>query len=176
MNRWTGEDFFDLMELDNQKKVLEIGIGTGRLARNILEIGCKSFTGIDISQSTIERAKHNLSKYTSINLIKSDFMSFSLEEKFDVIYSALTFMHIEDKANAILNISRILSENGVMIISFFNVVDEYLDFWPHKVKLYPNDVNEIIQEIENQTCEIEVVKELKENGSLLATVIKARKK
>ena len=39
---------------------MEIGVGTGRIAKNILAEGCQSFTGIDISPRTIKRAKENL--------------------------------------------------------------------------------------------------------------------
>lgn len=32
MDKWDGQAFIDIMELDNDKSVLEIGVGTGRLA------------------------------------------------------------------------------------------------------------------------------------------------
>ena len=176
MNRWTGDKYFDHMDLDDEKNVLEIGVGTGRLARHVLEIGCKSFTGIDLSQSTIERAQVNLSKYDNINLIVEDILNIRIESKFDVIYSALTFMHIKKKKKAISSILDLLGKNGVMVVSLSNVEDEYLDFGTHQVRLYPNNIDEILEYISNRHCDIELVEKLKDNNNLIATIIKARKK
>ena len=52
MESWDGQVFLDLMELDESKTVLEIGVGTGRLA--VKTAGrCRHLTGIDISPKTI---------------------------------------------------------------------------------------------------------------------------
>ena len=59
MESWDGQAFLDLMELDLSKTVLEIGVGTGRIAEKTAR-GCRHLTGIDISPKTIERAKENL--------------------------------------------------------------------------------------------------------------------
>ena len=56
MNKWDGQVFVDSMKLDKHKTVLEIGIGTGRLAFKTIPL-CKKFYAIDLSQKTIERAK-----------------------------------------------------------------------------------------------------------------------
>ena len=50
MELWDGQVFLDLMELNPSKTVLEIGIGTGRLAAKTAE-RCMHLTGIDISPS-----------------------------------------------------------------------------------------------------------------------------
>ncbi len=48
MESWDGQVFLDLMELDPSKTVLEIGVGTGRLAAKTAGC-CRWLTGIDIS-------------------------------------------------------------------------------------------------------------------------------
>lgn len=60
MGRWDGPQFFESLDLSIDKVVLEVGIGTGRVAREVLNIGCKKLTGLDISSKTIQRAKENL--------------------------------------------------------------------------------------------------------------------
>ena len=78
----------DLMELDESKTVLEIGVGTGRLA--IKTAGCcRWLTGIDISPKTIERARENLQHCLNISLICDDFITHQFTETFDVVYSSL---------------------------------------------------------------------------------------
>ncbi|OGO90476.1 MAG: hypothetical protein A2Y17_13020 [Clostridiales bacterium GWF2_38_85] len=59
MNKWDGQAFIDELQLSTDKNILEIGVGTGRLAMQVAPL-CKQFTGIDISTKTIERAKENL--------------------------------------------------------------------------------------------------------------------
>lgn len=36
MNKWDGEEFINLLDLDKNKTVLEIGCGTGRIAKKSL--------------------------------------------------------------------------------------------------------------------------------------------
>ena len=53
MDKWDGQSFLDKMKLDKDKSVLEIGVGTGRLAVRVAPL-CGQFYGIDISPKTIE--------------------------------------------------------------------------------------------------------------------------
>ena len=48
MDKWDGQTFIDSMRIDETKTVLEIGVGTGRLAVKTVPL-CKKFFGIDIS-------------------------------------------------------------------------------------------------------------------------------
>ena len=64
MDKWDGEKFIRLLNLTGNELVLEIGVGTGRLAVRALP-KCREFIGIDISPKTIERAKENIIKYNA---------------------------------------------------------------------------------------------------------------
>lgn len=92
MNKWDGQAFIDKMELDKDKSVLEIGVGTGRLAVKTAPL-CKEYCGIDISPKTISRAKENLHGCGNVMLICDDFLCHKFDCFYDVIYSSLTFMH-----------------------------------------------------------------------------------
>ncbi|MBQ5821316.1 MAG: GrpB family protein, partial [Clostridia bacterium] len=48
MDQWDGEAFFDMLHLSPNDTVLELGVGTGRLALKIAP-KCKDFCGIDVS-------------------------------------------------------------------------------------------------------------------------------
>ena len=137
MDKWDGQVFIDKMELNKDKSVLEIGVGTGRLAVRIAPL-CGEFYGVDISPKTIDRAKENLAEYRNIDLICADFLSYKFDRKFDVIYSSLTFMHIEKKQTAINKVATLLKDGGKFVLSIDKSKSEYIDTGTRKIKIYPD--------------------------------------
>ena len=101
-----------------EHKVLDIGFGSGRDLRYIKNI-TPNIYGIDASEEFVKSIKRdtffNNRVYKSIlpHIIDFDF-------KFDVIVSIAVFMHLtkEDIKETIENISKILEENGKIIISY----------------------------------------------------------
>ncbi|GGH27279.1 class I SAM-dependent DNA methyltransferase [Paenibacillus segetis] len=170
MSSWDGPHFFDSLVPEN-KLVLDIGIGTGRIAKEVLSAGCKYLVGIDISPKTLERAKLNLEKYSNIELLKSDISRFVRPNTFDVAYSVLTFLHIEDKEQALLNIYNSLNDHGVFILSV-SKDDEWLECNGRRTKLYPISVEEYIHLFQAVGFTIESVQETE---SKYATIIKGVK-
>ena len=138
MDKWDGQKFIDSMRLDKNKSVLEIGIGTGRLAMKVAP-NCKSLYGIDVSEKTIQRAAENLSLCRNIKLVCGDFMAFECEECFDIVYSSLTFMHIQDKLLAIQKVASLLSNNGLFVLSIDKSQNEFIDMGDRKIKIYPDN-------------------------------------
>lgn len=141
MDKWDGQVFIDKMHLDSNKTVLEIGVGTGRLAIRVAPF-CKQFTGIDISPKTILRAKEHLAKNDNVNLICGDFNDYIFESTFDIIYSSLTFMHIEDKQNTINKIYNLLNSNGRFVLSIDKNQDKFIDLGTRKIAVYPDNPND----------------------------------
>lgn len=142
MDKWDGQRFIESMQLDKSKAVLEIGVGTGRIAVKVAP-NCKNLCGIDVSEKTIQRATENLSMYQNIKLICDDFMFCKFEAEFDVIYSSLTFMHIQDKLSAIQKVAALLSNNGLFVLSIDKNQNEYIDMGDRRVKIYPDNPNDI---------------------------------
>lgn len=142
MDKWDGQRFIDELQLDSNKSVLEIGVGTGRLAIKVVSLS-KSFTGIDVSHKTVERAKENLSEYKNVNLICDDFFKHNFNERFDVIYSSLTFMHFKDKQKAIQKISDLLKPGGRFVMSIDKNQNTFINNGIRKLKVYPDNPNEI---------------------------------
>lgn len=143
MDLWDGHAFLDLMELDPSKTVLEIGVGTGRLA--VKTAGCcLHLTGIDISPKTIERARENLQHCPNISLICGDFMEHSFRETFDVIYSSLTMMHLENKQLAITKMYSLLINGGLLCLSIDKNQSEWIDSGTRRLRIYPDTPESII--------------------------------
>lgn len=146
MDKWDGQGFIDKMELDKNKSVLEIGVGTGRLAVRVAPL-CGKFCGIDISPKTIDRAKENLAEYRNVKLICGNFLSYKFDSKFDVIYSSLTFMHIEEKQKAVNKIAELLNNAGRFVLSIDKSQSEYIDTGTRKIKIYPDNADAIAEYI-----------------------------
>lgn len=91
-------------------------MGTGRLAQKTAPL-CNLFAGIDLSAQTIARAKENLRAFNRVQLICGDFLTFSFATRFDVIYSSLCFMHIQDKQKAIQKVAALLNNGGRFVLS-----------------------------------------------------------
>ena len=143
MNTWDGNLFLEALELSKNKSVLEIGVGTGRIAVKVAPC-CFKLTGIDISPKTIDRAKDNLKEYGNIFFVCSDFNSHEFEETFDVIYSSLTMMHFKDKATVITKVDKLLNDNGIFCLSIDKNQSEYIDMGTRKIKVYPDNLDNII--------------------------------
>ncbi len=150
MNKWDGQVFIDKMQLDKTKSVLEIGVGTGRIAVNVAP-RCKDFTGIDISEKTIAQAKKNIKRglFGKPELICADFLEFNFKNKFDVVYSSLTFMHIHQKQKAFYIVSKILNPNGRFVLSIDKNRDEFIDMGTYKVNVFPDNVSDIKEYAKN---------------------------
>lgn len=148
MDKWDGQRFIDKMELNKNKSVLEIGVGTGRLALRTAPC-CKYFCGIDISPQTIKRAKENLANCGNVNLISGDFLTYEFNTKFDVIYSSLTFLHIKEKQNAISKTASLLNPKGIFVLSIDKNQDTFIDFGTRKIPVYPDNPEDIKRYIKN---------------------------
>lgn len=144
MNRWDGSKFLSELRISRSSSVLEIGVGTGRLALRVLEQWCKQFVGIDLSPKTISTASGNLKIFANCNLIVGDYLKFHFHNTFDIIYSSLTFFHIEDKVSAIKKSWELLNPNGRFILSIDKNSLEFLDYGKYKVKMFPDDLKQTV--------------------------------
>lgn len=183
MSRWDGDIFYRSLNLSIDKYVLEVGVGTGRVAENVLKIGCKNLTGLDISQKTIDRAKENLRDYDNVRLFKCDIEMFKSEQKYDLIYSVLTMMHISNKEIVLKNIVDLLKPNGYVVLAI-NDKEEWLDLGNRKVRLYPKEPKYYIELLERYGCDVHEPIELidsfafpkqQEYGQKISTIVRAKK-
>lgn len=148
MEKWDGKKFIESMHLSGKEKILEIGVGTGRVASKVVPL-CFSFNGIDISPKTIERAKENLSGYKNKHLICADFLDFYFNETYDVIYSTLTLQHFEDKQAFISKASTILNNGGIICLSLDKNRNQFIDTGNRKLRVFPDNPAIIEKCIEN---------------------------
>lgn len=111
---------------DNTAQILELGIGTGRLAIPLAQSGLQ-VVGIDNSSemlSILER-KIQLEKIKNISFYKQDMRSTSINSKFNTIlcpFCTFNFLlTIDDQEKALLSIRPLLSEGAKIIFDLLTV-------------------------------------------------------
>ena len=138
MDKWDGKEFINLLNLDAYKTVLEIGCGTGRIAKKIIN-QCKKYVGIDISSKTINVARKHFKDFNNAFFINEDFLKYKVNQKYDAIFSTLTFMHIKDKEKALINVFNLLKNKGEFILSIDKNQQDFVDTGYSRISVYPDN-------------------------------------
>lgn len=159
MDKWDGAAFLALLRLAPDKSVLEIGVGTDRLALRVLRAGCARLVGCDLSARTLARARENLSEFDNVELVCGDFLDLDFGSTFDVVYSSLTFLHVRDKARAIRQVHALLREQGRFVVSLGKDRSTRLEYGDHAVQVYPDSVEEITALLNGNGLSIESIVE-----------------
>jgi len=98
--------------------ILDIGAGTGLLTSFIYHVYSGShYTLIDISEEMINQAKKRFTGLGNFDYIIADYSNYKFNKKFDVVVSALSIHHIENKEKEELfqKIFDILESGGIFI-------------------------------------------------------------
>lgn len=144
MNRY----YFAVNQIDMKDKVvLDIASGEGYGA-NILSKTAKYVYGIDISIEAIEHAKKNYNR-ENLEFIHGDALLIPMENNsVDILVSFETIEHIEKQQEMIDEMKRVLTQDGILIISspdklrFTDLTGDKHDF--HVKELYYSEFKELI--------------------------------
>ena len=132
-------EYFQNEIRQTKEKILELGVGTGRLFINALNQGADIY-GIDISQSMIDVLSKKLKGEQRKRINLQNIIDFSFDFKFDLIIAPFrVIMHLlekEKQIKAINNVFEHLNKNGRFIFDVFvpdlsqliNGIDNYTDF------------------------------------------------
>lgn len=121
-----------LLESHKDKSILEVGCGTGRCTKMMLEFGCKNITAIEPAESMLRLAESRCEaevRKGKVNFIQSDIDSISEDIKsFDIIILINVFSRLPDSKRKLSKLVRLLSENGVLIFNFQCLTSVLLPF------------------------------------------------
>ncbi len=159
MDGWDGPEFLRLLALTGTERILEIGIGTGRLALRVAP-RCRHLTGIDLSSATLERAAQHLSHLPNVTLFHGDFVTLDIPAPFDVIYSSLTLLHIRNKAAAVCKMAELLSPGGRLVLSLDKGRASHLTFGERRLRVYPDAPEDIARLMEAAGLTIQSITEI----------------
>jgi len=104
--------FFDMIsriELNYNSKILDVGCGVGNFLYSLNEIGFNNLVGVDpyINKDIIDG---------NIKILKKNIHELPNNKKYDLIISNHSFEHISNQLETLVDISKILSENGACLL------------------------------------------------------------
>ena len=105
------------------KKVLEVGLGAGCDAAELIKGGAEYY-GIDVTQNSVDFVKERLGYSFNLNtenISKNDATSIPFpDDYFDMIYSFGVIHHIEDTENVVSEFKRVLKPGGKIFVMVYN--------------------------------------------------------
>jgi ubiquinone/menaquinone biosynthesis C-methylase UbiE len=101
------------------KRVADIGCGTGRQWPKIFRAGPCSLTGFDVSSGMLSRLQEKFPDVYTSKIIDNKFSDIG-DAMYDVLVSTLTVAHIENIEEALDAWCRILKKGGDLIITDFH--------------------------------------------------------
>lgn len=119
-----GVDYLFYLEKTRETKgrVLEVGVGTGRLFTDALNKGTDIY-GIDISSPMLDILKNKLDRKFHKRISLQNIIDFRFGEKFDLIIAPFrVFMHLtekKDQLKALNNVCAHLNKNSLFVFDTF---------------------------------------------------------
>ncbi len=116
-----------LQKIINQNKILEIGCGRGFYLKSINAIRPEiGLTGVDVNQKYLNKAKKFVNNKL-VKIIHGDASKLLFDNNtFDGIIASEILEHVDDDKKVLSEISRVLTPNGVVMIS---VPNRNYPFW-----------------------------------------------
>lgn len=109
-----GEGVTELIDFRPGIRILDLGCGNGALTRKLQERGAK-VTGIDASAEMLAIARKD---YPEITFYQKDASDFTMEEKFDVVFSNAVFHWIDNQDGLLQSIAGVLEPGGKLVCEF----------------------------------------------------------
>ena len=122
-NRSVASDYRTLLPiLKKGLRVLDVGCGTGTIAKGIAEIvGETGFVvGIDNTEAFIQSGKESYGHISQLELIHADLFQYQPTEKFDLIVSSRTLQWLSNPKDAIKKIKTLLKPGGQLSVLDYN--------------------------------------------------------
>lgn len=117
-------DLINSLNLRKDSKIIDVGAGESRLVDNLLSLGFKNVTVLDISSKSIEKTKQRLGKKSKlVNWVVSDIVDFIPEKSFDLWHDRAAFHFLTDKISIkkyVDLVNNSVNSQGNLIVSTFS--------------------------------------------------------
>lgn len=109
----------------SDRRVLDAGCGSGVYASKLVDQGA-DVIGVDISESMVREARERVPEATFRQANLSDPLEFIADDSVNVVLCQHVFSHLADLTLPLEEFARVLSDEGVLVISTHNPVHDYL--------------------------------------------------
>lgn len=179
------EKELNLFDKVSNSKVLDIGCGTGKSLKYLLDKGAKEVWGVDISENQIEKTKKLISEHEERFIVAGMEDELDVPKNyFDYVYSIFSIGYTSDLNKTLNNIHSYLNEDGYLIISwthpFYNclniknndiVLDKsYFDEQPKIIKKSSDNIDLVQSNMNIST----MVNSLVSNGFIIEKILEEK--
>jgi len=120
----TSLSFFEQYDVPKEAKIIDIGGGDSFLVDHLLNRGYKDITVLDISESSLERAKSRLGDRSGlVKWIVEDAATFEPTERYDFWHdrAAFHFLTKEDEIQNYINtVQQSINHSGILVLGTFS--------------------------------------------------------
>ncbi len=120
----TSLDFLEQFNVPLTAKIIDVGGGDSFFVDNLLSLGYKDITVLDISEVALEKAKRRLGDSAKeVKWIVADAATFKPTEKYDFWHDRAAFhflTHEDEINNYILTIQKSIKPTGVLVVGTFS--------------------------------------------------------
>lgn len=106
----------EYIAFSEEKNILEIGPGYGRLLKSCLvfQVPFQQYVTLDISEKTTAFLKAQFPEQQYC-FLRGDVENFVFTERFDIVFSSLTFKHLFPSfSNALVNLAKYMNTGGII--------------------------------------------------------------
>lgn len=157
------------------KKVLDVGAGTGRLSLDLSSAGAK-VTALDVSEEMLKVLKR---KNVRIETVVGDAESLPFgDNSFDVVTAAFLIVHLKDPASFFDEVYRVLKPGGKFLVTNINQKEPpevQTKAGAIKIESYYHRPESVREKLEELAFSIEREEFVKENGVWVNQIIFAVK-
>ena len=120
----TSLDFFKQFNVPPTSKIIDIGGGDSYLVDHLLDLGYKDITVLDISETSLNKAKQRLgNRARKINWIVADAAKFQPTEQYDFWHDRAAFHFLTDEieiSNYLDTVRKSIKPAGILVIGTFS--------------------------------------------------------
>jgi ubiquinone/menaquinone biosynthesis C-methylase UbiE len=109
-----GSDLIELLAPKQGEKILDLGCGTGDLAKKLADVGV-NIVGADKSKNMVAQAKN---KYPNISFVVGDATELGYHTEFDAVFSNATLHWVKQPKRALEGIFQSLKPGGRFVAEF----------------------------------------------------------
>ena len=121
----TSLNLISEISIEKNAKIINVGAGASKLADNLLALGFRNITALDVSLNALNNSKKRLGdRANNVKWIVSDLREFETNERYDLWHdrAVLHFLTEEEDIKRYIELVRIyLKPKGYVIVSTFSV-------------------------------------------------------